>query len=62
VTNLAARLCSEARQGQILVEQKTMTSIEGRVRANQLGEMTLKGIAYPVRVFQVIGLHSATSG
>jgi class 3 adenylate cyclase len=56
VTNLAARLCSEAKQGQILVEQKTLTSIEDRVQADPLGEVMLKGIAYPVRVFQVTGL------
>jgi class 3 adenylate cyclase len=56
VTNLAARLCSEAKQGQILVEQKTMTSIEHLAQADPLGEVTLKGIAYPVRVFQVTGL------
>ena len=58
VTNLAARLCSEAKGGQTLIEQKAMASVESFVRAEALGEMTLKGIAYPVLVYNVTGLNS----
>jgi class 3 adenylate cyclase/CheY-like chemotaxis protein len=53
VTNLAARLCSEARGGQILVDRKTLASIEGHVRAEPLGEVALRGLAHPVPVFRI---------
>ena len=61
VTNLAARLCSEAKGGQTLIEQKAMASLEHLVRADSLGEMTLKGIAYPVLVYNVTGLGETRS-
>ena len=53
VTNLAARLCSDARGGQILINQKTLSRIEDAVEAVPLGEVTLKGIAQPVPVFNI---------
>ena len=53
VANLAARLCSEAKGGQILTNQKTLCRIEDRVQAEPLGEVTLKGIAHPVPIFNV---------
>ena len=53
VTNLAARLCSEAKGGQILTNQKTLGRIEDAVVAEPLGEVTLKGIAQPVPIFNV---------
>ena len=55
VTNLAARLCSEAKGGQILTNQKTLARIEDTIQAEPLGEVTLKGIAQPVLVFNVTG-------
>lgn len=53
VTNLAARLCSEAKGGQILIEQKTMASVDDMVEVDALGEVALKGIAYPGPIFNV---------
>jgi class 3 adenylate cyclase/CheY-like chemotaxis protein len=53
VSNLAARLCGEAKGGQILTEQKTIASVEDLVQAEFLGELTFKGIPYPTRVFNV---------
>ena len=55
VTNLAARLCSEAKGGQILTNQKTLARIEDVVQSEAVGEATLKGIAHPVAVFNVTG-------
>ena len=60
VTNLAARLCSEARGGQILTNQKTLSRIEDAVQAEPLGEVTLKGIAHPVPVFNITGVKSGS--
>ena len=58
VTNLAARLCSEAKGGQILTNQKTLARIEDTTQAELLGEVTLKGIAQPVPVFNVTAFKS----
>jgi adenylate cyclase len=59
VTNLAARLCGESKGGQILTDQKTLASIEDVVQTDSLGEVGLKGIAYPVPVFNVTGIRSS---
>ena len=56
VTNLAARLCSEAKGGQILTNQKTLSRIEDAVQAESLGEVALKGIARPEPVFNITGV------
>jgi class 3 adenylate cyclase len=53
LTNLAARLCSDAKGGQILINQKSLSRIEDAVEAVPLGEGTLKGIAQPVPVFNI---------
>ena len=55
VANLAARLCSEAKGGQILTNRKTLARIEESIDAHALGDMTLKGIAHPVPVFNIVG-------
>jgi adenylate cyclase len=54
VSNLAARLCTEAKGGQILVEPKTLASIERLVQAEPLGTVDLKGISYPTRIFNIV--------
>lgn len=56
VTNLAARLCNEAEGGQILVNQRVYVEVEGLVKAEPLGEVTLKGFLKPVPVFNVVDL------
>jgi adenylate cyclase len=53
VTNLAARLCAEAKAGQILVSQKVAATVEGMAAAAPIGEFTLKGFARKVPVFAV---------
>ncbi len=55
VTNLAARLCSEAGGGQILVDRKIMAKVDGLVDADPVGPLNLKGIAQPVPAFSVTG-------
>jgi adenylate cyclase len=56
VTNLAARLCGEAKGGQILVHQKVATTIEDLADLEQIGPLTLKGLVRAVSAFNVIGL------
>ena len=55
VTNLAARLCSEAAAGQVLVDRKIMARVETLVNAQPAGPFALKGLAQPVPAFQVLG-------
>jgi len=53
VTNLAARLCAEARGGQILISQRVYVALEELLEAESLGELSLKGFLQPVPVFNV---------
>jgi adenylate cyclase len=54
--NLAARLCAEAKGGQILTDQKTMSRLEDAFDAEPIQELNLKGINRPVAAFNVIAL------
>lgn len=54
VANLAARLCSEAKGGQVLTNRKTLLRVDERVTAHALGDVALKGIAQPVAIYDVV--------
>lgn len=56
VVNLAARLCSEAGDGQILIDRKVRAAIEARTSTEQAGELTLKGLHRPVPTFNVTSI------
>jgi class 3 adenylate cyclase len=56
VTNLAARLCGEAKPGEILISRRLMSTVEGLVDAELVGELALKGFVKPVTAFNVTGL------
>jgi adenylate cyclase len=53
VPNLAARLCDEAKAGQILVSQGAFNPIEQLIEARPLGELNLKGFRRPMRAFEI---------
>ena len=55
VTNLAARLCGEARDGQILLSKRVATAVEGGVRLEEIGNLALKGLSQAVAVYNVAG-------
>ena len=55
VTNLAARLCSAAKGGQILTNQKTLGRIEEQFRAEPVGTLELKGFSQPVAAYNITG-------
>ena len=59
VTNVAARLCSEASSGQILVSQRVFAKVEQDIALEPAGEVTLKGLARPVTIFSVVGVRTA---
>lgn len=54
--NLAARLESNAKPGQILVSEETYRQVAAHVVANCLGPMSVKGKEEPVTVFEISGL------
>jgi len=58
VTNLAARLCSEAQHGQILVSGRFLQLVEPLVCAEPVGNLTLKGFHQPVPAYNVTGLRT----
>jgi adenylate cyclase len=56
VTNLAARLCGEARGGQILVTSRVAAVVEDLVETEEVGALTLKGLSRPVPTSNVLRL------
>ena len=56
VVNLAARLCAEARDGQILVDGKVQMAVETLTDIEPLGELMLKGMQRPVSAFNILGM------
>ncbi|WP_020175647.1 response regulator [Methyloferula stellata] len=58
VTNLASRLCDEAKPGQILVDQRVFNVIEETFDARSIGTLNLKGFRRAVEAFEIIGARS----
>jgi class 3 adenylate cyclase len=53
VCNVAARLCAEAKDGQILLGQRVNVALKGSVATEQLGPLALKGLTQPVVAYNV---------
>jgi len=56
VSNLAARLCGEAKPGEILVTQRLVAVLDELVEAESAGELTLKGFHRPVTAHKILRL------
>ena len=56
VTNLAARLCGEAKGGEILVSTRLAAELEDLVEAEELAPLTLKGFARPIPALRLVRL------
>jgi adenylate cyclase len=61
VCNLAARLCAEAQDGQILIGQRVAVAVEESITLEEVGALTLKGLTQPVVAFNVAEPMSGTS-
>jgi adenylate cyclase len=59
VNNLAARLCAQAAAGQVLVSQRVHARVEGRVVAEPVEALALKGFHKPVPAFSIISMKAA---
>lgn len=56
VLNLAARLSSEAQNGQILISPRVQSVLEKSIQVEPVGELTLKGITNPIAAYNVVGI------
>jgi adenylate cyclase len=54
VTNLASRLCGEARPSQIVISQRAFGSIETSVEAALIGNLNLKGFNRPIAAYEIL--------
>ena len=55
VSNVASRLCDEAKPGQILISPRVLLAIEKEMACEPAGEFELKGIRRPMAVHNVVG-------
>jgi adenylate cyclase len=51
VCNVAARLCAEAKDRQILLSQRVNAALAGDIETEQVGALELKGLSQPVMAF-----------
>jgi class 3 adenylate cyclase len=62
VTNMAARLCGEAGDGQILISPRIYSKVEAHVVAEEIGELSLKGFHRPVLAHNVVRMREVAAG
>jgi class 3 adenylate cyclase len=60
VSNVASRLCDEAKPGQILISPRVLTAVEDAVTVESVGEFALKGIRRPLAGHNVLAIKSAS--
>jgi class 3 adenylate cyclase len=54
VSNVASRLCDEAKPGQILISPRVLMAVEDAVTVEPVGEFALKGIRRPIPAYNVL--------
>jgi GAF domain-containing protein len=54
VSNVASRLCDEAKPGQILISPRVFMAVEDAVTVESVGEFALKGIRRPLAAYNVL--------
>jgi len=59
--NLAARLCSSAAAGEILIDEETRIRAGSAVSSEPLEPLSLKGFPQPMPVFRILGVHDSLS-
>ena len=59
VSNVASRLCDEAKPGQILISPRVFMAVEDAVTVEPVGEFTLKGIRRPISAYNVLAAGSS---
>jgi adenylate cyclase len=59
VSNVASRLCDEAKPGQILISPRVLMATQDAITVDSIGEFTLKGIRRPIAAYNVLAAKSA---
>jgi adenylate cyclase len=59
VSNVASRLCDEARPGQILISPRVRQAVEKAIAVEPVGEFNLKGIRRPMAAYNVLASSSS---
>jgi len=59
VSNVASRLCDEAKPGQILISPRVLMEIEDTIAVEPVGEFALKGIRRPLAAYNVLAARAA---
>jgi adenylate cyclase len=59
VSNIASRLCDEAKPGQILISPRVLMAVEDTMQVEPVGELTLKGIRRPMTAYNVLAASAA---
>jgi adenylate cyclase len=54
VSNVASRLCDEAKPGQILISPRVLMKVENAIEVEPVGEFELKGIRRPLAAYNVL--------
>ena len=54
VSNVASRLCDEAKPGQILISPRVLMAVKDAVTVEAVGEFELKGIRRPIAAYNVL--------
>ena len=61
VSNVASRLCDEAKPGQILISPRVFMAVKDAVTVEPVGEFTLKGIGRPLAAYNVLAAAPPTA-
>jgi class 3 adenylate cyclase len=59
VVNRAARLCAEAKSGEIIVDRKVYSRVNDSIEAQPAGDFALKGFSQPVPAFRIVQVRAA---
>jgi adenylate cyclase len=59
VSNVASRLCDEAKPGQILISPRVRQAVERAITVEPIGEFALKGLRRPMAAYNVVAGKSA---
>jgi class 3 adenylate cyclase len=52
--NLASRICGKAAPKQVLITKQTYDLIKDEVKVRELEPVTVKGLSYPIKVYEVL--------
>ena len=61
VSNVASRLCDEAKPGQILISPRVLMAVKDAVTVEPVGEFELKGIRRPIAAYNVLATAPANA-